>query len=87
MDRRRSATNGTYKKLAVQCSADTFVVNQGLVLRIKMLGEYLDKTKLLIERPWLLFSPWSQIVVDQFDNVLEHAGHFPKASGTGPSRA
>ena len=30
--------NSTYKKLAVQCSADTFVVNQTLVLRINICG-------------------------------------------------
>ena len=28
------AANSAYKKVAVQCSADTFVVNQTLVLRI-----------------------------------------------------
>jgi len=33
------AANSTYKKLAVQCSVDTFVVNQTLVLRIKFCGE------------------------------------------------
>ena len=27
-------------KVAVQCSADTFVVNQSLVLRINICGEY-----------------------------------------------
>jgi len=31
--------NSTYKKLAVQCSADKFVVNQTLVLRIKICGK------------------------------------------------
>ena len=31
--------NSTYKKLAVQCSADTFVVNQTLVLRISICGK------------------------------------------------
>ena len=31
--------NSTYKKVAVQCSADTFVVNQTLVLRINICGE------------------------------------------------
>ena len=31
--------NSSYKKLAVQCSADTFVVNQNLVLRINFSGE------------------------------------------------
>ena len=35
---RRAATNSTYKKLAVQCFADTFVVNQTLVLRIGICG-------------------------------------------------
>jgi hypothetical protein len=33
-NRKGAAYNSTYKKLAVQCSADTFVVNQNLVLRI-----------------------------------------------------
>jgi hypothetical protein len=33
------AGNSTYKKLAVQCSADTFVVNQSLVLRISICGK------------------------------------------------
>jgi len=32
------AANSTYKKLAVQYSADTFVVNQTLVLRINICG-------------------------------------------------
>jgi len=34
-----TAHNNTYKKLAVQCSADTFVVNQTFVLRINICGE------------------------------------------------
>jgi len=38
-DRRTAAYNSTYKKLAVQCSADTFVVNQTLVLRINICGK------------------------------------------------
>jgi hypothetical protein len=33
---RTPACNSTYKKLAVQYSADTFVVNQNLVLRINI---------------------------------------------------
>jgi len=37
--RRTPACNSTYKKLAVQCSADTFVVNQTLVLRINICAE------------------------------------------------
>ena len=36
---RKTGHNNTYKKLAVQCSADTFVVNQTLVLRINICGE------------------------------------------------
>ena len=31
--------NSTYKKLAVQCSSGTFVVNQTLFLRINIGGE------------------------------------------------
>ena len=33
MQKEKTAYNSTYKKLAVQCSADTFVVNGYLVLR------------------------------------------------------
>jgi len=36
---KRAACNSTYKKLAVQCSADTFVVNQTLILRINICGK------------------------------------------------
>jgi len=35
----KTTPNRTYKKFAVQCSADTFVVNQTLVLRINICGE------------------------------------------------
>jgi len=35
----KAAANSTYKKLAVQCSADTFVVNQTLVLRMNICGK------------------------------------------------
>jgi hypothetical protein len=36
---RTPAPNSTYKKVAVQCSADTFVVNRSLVLRMNICGE------------------------------------------------
>ena len=36
---RRAATNSGLAKVAVQCSADTFVVNQSLVLRMNICGE------------------------------------------------
>jgi hypothetical protein len=35
----RPAYNTGLAKVAVQCSADTFVVNQSLVLRINICGE------------------------------------------------
>ena len=38
-DKRTTATNTGLAKVAVQCSADTFVVNQSLVLRINICGE------------------------------------------------
>ena len=38
-DERTTATNTGLAKVAVQCSADTFVVNQSLVLRINICGE------------------------------------------------
>ncbi|WP_198342266.1 hypothetical protein [Pedobacter psychrophilus] len=37
--KRRAAPYSTYKKLAVHCSADVFVVNQSLVIRINIYGE------------------------------------------------
>jgi hypothetical protein len=36
---RKAAYNTGLAKVAVQCSADTFVVNQSLVLRINICGE------------------------------------------------
>jgi len=35
----RAAANSGLAKVAVQCSADTFVVNQSLVLRINICGK------------------------------------------------
>jgi len=37
--KRSPAGNSTYKKLAVQCSADSFVVAESLVLRINICGK------------------------------------------------
>jgi hypothetical protein len=39
VERRTTAGNTDLAKVAVQCSADTFVVNQTLVLRINICGE------------------------------------------------
>jgi hypothetical protein len=39
MTEKRAACNTGLAKVAVQCSADTFVVNQTLVLRINICGE------------------------------------------------
>jgi len=36
---RTTSANRRLAKVAVQCSADTFVVNQSLVLRINICGE------------------------------------------------
>jgi hypothetical protein len=38
-DERTTAHNSGLAKVAVQCSADTFVVNQTLVLRINICGK------------------------------------------------
>ena len=37
--KRSTGHNSTYKKLAVQCSADTFVVKKTFVLRMNICGE------------------------------------------------
>jgi len=37
--KRKTTDNRGLAKVAVQCSADTFVVNQSLVLRINICGE------------------------------------------------
>ncbi len=39
MEIRNTVPNSTYPKVAVQCSADTFAVNQRLVLHINIYGE------------------------------------------------
>jgi hypothetical protein len=39
MTQRNTSHNTGLAKVAVQCSADTFVVNQSLVLRINICGE------------------------------------------------
>jgi hypothetical protein len=38
-NKRNTAANSGLAKVAVQCSADTFVVNQTLVLRINICGK------------------------------------------------
>jgi hypothetical protein len=38
-DERRAADNSGLAKVAVQCTADTLVVNQSLVLRINICGK------------------------------------------------
>ena len=38
-DERKNTANSDLAKVAVQCPADTFVVNQSLVLRINICGE------------------------------------------------
>ena len=38
-NKKTAAANTGLAKVAVQCSADTFVVNQSLVLRINICGE------------------------------------------------
>jgi hypothetical protein len=38
-DERKTGHNTGLAKVAVQCSADTFVVNQSLVLRINICGK------------------------------------------------
>jgi len=39
VDRRKPATNSGLAKVAVQCSADTFVVKESSVLRINICGK------------------------------------------------
>jgi hypothetical protein len=39
VDRKARTANTGLAKVAVQCSADTFVVNQSLVLRINICGK------------------------------------------------
>ena len=39
LDRRKTPYNSTYKKLAVQCHADSFVVAESFVLLINISGK------------------------------------------------
>jgi len=50
---RKTPYNSTYKKLAAQCSADTFVVNQTLVLRINICGK--NRQLLVAAKRWQQF--------------------------------
>jgi hypothetical protein len=50
MQNKKTAANSTYKKLAVQFSADTFVVNQTLVLRINICGK--NRQLLVAAKRW-----------------------------------
>jgi len=47
---RTPTANSTYKKVAVQCSADSFVVNQTLVLRINICGK--NRQLLIAAKRW-----------------------------------
>jgi len=48
--RRSTAYNRRLAKVAVQCSADTFVVNQSLVLRINICGK--NRQLLVAAKRW-----------------------------------
>jgi len=39
-EKEHRSDNSTYKKLAVQCSSDTFVVAESFVLRMKICGKH-----------------------------------------------
>lgn len=54
-DNRKATTNTGLAKVAVQCSADTFVVNQALVLRINICGENRHLSQ--AQKRYLKFSP------------------------------
>ena len=52
-------------KVAVQCSADTFVVNQGLVLRINICGKNRHlrqaRKRQTVQKPFITYYPFSYI--------------------------
>jgi hypothetical protein len=52
----RTANMG-FAKVAVQCSADTFVVNQTLVLRINICGEnrHLRQARKRVKQPYVCY--------------------------------
>ncbi len=57
--------NCTYKKLAVQCSADAFAVNQTLFLRMNICGE--NRQPLVAANRWQQ-CPWSP---DKFARTIK----------------
>jgi hypothetical protein len=70
MDAKKTEYNSTYKKLAVQCSADTFLVNQSLVLRINPASyrdgknrhySNLKGTILISTRKLIYYKPYLQV--------------------------
>ncbi len=56
-DKRTAAGNSSYKKLAVQCSANSFVVNRTLVLRINICGK---NRQLLVSQPCSATTPYKR---------------------------
>jgi len=56
---RRTTDNTGLAKVAVQCFADTFVVNQSLVLRINICGE--NRHLRQARKRWLIFCPTDHI--------------------------
>ncbi len=65
-EQRMPAGNSTYKKLAVQCSVGTFVVNQSLVLRINICGQ--NCQLLLAAKRWAKFAETHH----NYENVLNY---------------
>ena len=53
MTTNQSAYNSTYKKLAAQCSADSFVVAASFVLRINICGK--NRQLLVAAKRYVLF--------------------------------
>ncbi len=73
MTERRTADNTCLAKVAVQCSADTLVVNQSLVLRINIFDEnrHIRQARNRPRYPWALLRTNNALLGEDFARAEE----------------
>jgi hypothetical protein len=72
--KRKPTANRRLAKVAVQCSADTFVVNQNLVLRINICG----KNRHLLVAAKRYASPYDDRQCKHLTQLMNNNNHFRK---------
>jgi hypothetical protein len=68
--------NSTYKKLAVQCHADSFVVSESFVLRMNICGENRQLQDFCLRWTWGLYGSGLQRGIKQSSNTFQRTDHW-----------